>query len=114
MTGSFLKITRVVKRFKEGDYTARIEGNARGDMGMVSSTFNEMADVIVDNFDKLAATDKFRQELIANVSHDLRTPLSILQGYVETLIIKKEGLSQAEKDKYLAVVHNNIKKLSGL
>lgn len=114
MTGSFSKLTGVVKRFKEGDYSARIEGNAKGDLGMVGATFNEMADVIVDNFDKLAATDKFRQELIANVSHDLRTPLSILQGYVETLMMKKDRLSEAEKENYLAVVYNNTKKLAGL
>jgi signal transduction histidine kinase len=114
LTGSISKITSVVRRFKEGDYSARIEGNAKGDLGMLSSTFNEMADVIVDNFDKLAATDKFRQELIANVSHDLRTPLSIVQGYVETLMMKKDQLSQKEKEKYLAVLHDNTKKLSGL
>jgi signal transduction histidine kinase len=114
ITGSISKITGTVKRFKEGDYTARIEGNVKGDLGVLTSTFNDMADVIVSNFDKLAATDKFRQELIANVSHDLRTPLSILQGYVETLMIKKDELLQADKEKYLAIVHDNIKKLSGL
>ena len=57
-----------------------------------------MADVIVDNFDKIAATDKFRQELIANVSHDLRTPLSIMQGYVETLMMKKDELVGTRKE----------------
>lgn len=81
---------------------------------MLTSTFNEMADVIVDNFDKITATDKFRQELIANVSHDLRTPLSIMQGYVETLMIKKDTLSQNDKEKFLSVIHDSSKKLSGL
>jgi len=112
LTGSVSRIATVVKRFKEGDYSARIEGNTKGDLALLGSTFNEMAEVIVDNFDKLAATDRFRQELIANVSHDLRTPLSIMQGYVETLIIKKEELLQPEKEKYLQVVHDNTKKLS--
>ncbi|SFP84045.1 sensor histidine kinase [Parafilimonas terrae] len=114
ITGSISKITSVVKRFKEGDYSARIEGNASGDLGMLSTTFNEMADVIVDNFDKITATDKFRQELIANVSHDLRTPLSIMQGYVETLMMKKNVLSENDKEKYLGIVHDSAKKLSGL
>lgn len=114
MTSSISKITSVVKRFKEGDYSARIEGKATGDLGMLSDTFNEMADVIVDNFDKITATDKFRQELIANVSHDLRTPLSIMQGYVETLMMKKDVLSENEREKYLSVVHDSAKKLSGL
>lgn len=112
ITDSICQIAGVVKRFKEGDYSARIEGHAKGNLGMLTSTFNEMADVIVDNFDKITATDKFRQELIANVSHDLRTPLSIMQGYVETLMIKKDSLAEPEKDRYLAVVLDSSRKLS--
>ena len=114
ITDSICQIAGVVKRFKEGDYTARIEGYAKGNLGMLTTTFNEMADVIVDNFDKISATDKFRQELIANVSHDLRTPLSIMQGYVETLMIKKDSLEEPEKNKYLSIVLESSKKLSVL
>jgi len=114
MTNSISKITATVKRFKEGDYSARISDHDKGDLGMLSTTYNEMADVIVDNFDKISATDKFRQELIANVSHDLRTPLSIIQGYLETLMIKMDDLSVEDRDKYLSIMHDKTKKLSNL
>lgn len=114
ITDSIRRIAGVVRRFKEGDYTARIEGYAKGNLGMLTSTFNEMADVIVDNIDKISATDKFRQELIANISHDLRTPLSIMQGYVETLMMKKEQLSATDREKYLAIVYDSNRKLSVL
>lgn len=114
ITNSIHQIVIVVKRFKEGDYSARIEGNAKGNLGILTSTFNEMADVIVENFDKITSTDKFRQELIANVSHDLRTPLSIMQGFAETLLIKNNSLSVDEKNKYLSVVLESSKKLSVL
>lgn len=114
ITDSICRIAGVVKRFKEGDHTARIEGYAKGNLGMLTSTFNEMADVIVDNIAKISATDKFRQELIANISHDLRTPLSIMQGYVETLMMKKDQLSPAEKEKFLSAVYDSNRKLSSL
>jgi signal transduction histidine kinase len=114
ITDSICHIAGVVKRFKEGDYTARIEGYKKGNLGMLTSTFNEMADVIVDNIDKISATDKFRQELIANVSHDLRTPLSIMQGYVETLMMKKDGISVTDREKYLTIVYDSNRKLSVL
>ncbi|HVY75999.1 MAG TPA: HAMP domain-containing sensor histidine kinase [Puia sp.] len=114
ITDNINSIARVVRRFKEGDYSARIEGHARGNLGMLTSTFNEMADVIVENFEKITATDRFRQELIANVSHDLRTPLSIMQGYVETLMMKKDEISPAEQHKFLSVVHDSARKLSAL
>ncbi|WP_051350363.1 sensor histidine kinase [Dyadobacter alkalitolerans] len=83
-------------------------------LGVLTSTFNEMADVIVENFEKITATDRFRQELITNVSHDLRTPLSIMQGYAEMLAIKRETLSGPETERYLAIVLECTKKLSVL
>jgi len=114
ITDSICHIAGVVKRFKEGDYTARIEGYKKGNLGMLTSTFNEMADVIVDNIHQISATDKFRQELIANVSHDLRTPLSIMQGYVETLMMKKDELAASDREKYLTIVYDSNRKLSVL
>lgn len=112
ITDSICRIAGVVKRFKEGNYSARIEGYDKGNLGMLTSTFNEMADVIVDNMDKISATDKFRQELIANISHDLRTPLSIMQGYVETLMMKKDQLSPQDREKYLTIIYDSNRKLS--
>jgi signal transduction histidine kinase len=112
ITDSICQVAQVVKRFKEGDYKARIEGSIKGNLGVLTSAFNDMADVIVDNIKKMTSTDKLRQELIANVSHDLRTPLSIMQGYVETLIIKEHSISQEERDKYLAIIMDSTKKLS--
>lgn len=114
ITRSIEGIVKVVKRFKEGDYSARIEGHDKGNLGMLTSTFNDMADVIVDNIEKITATDKFRQELIANISHDLRTPLAITRGYVETLMIKEDGLTEQEKRKYLSILYDSTKKLSML
>lgn len=114
ITDSVCSIAGVVKRFKDGDHSARVNGYAKGNLGVLTSTFNEMADVIVDNIEKITATDRLRQELIANVSHDLRTPLSIMQGYVETLMIKNDTLSEPEKERYLSIVHEGTRKLSGL
>jgi len=73
-----------------------------------------MADTIVGNMDKMKSVDSLRRELIANVSHDLRTPLAILKGYVETLQMKKDTLSESEKEEYLQITHDNIDKLSKL
>lgn len=114
ITDSICSIAGVVKKFQEGDYGARIHGYAKGNLGVLTTTFNEMADVIVDNIEKITATDRLRQELIANVSHDLRTPLSIMQGYTETLLIKGDSLSRAEAERYLNIVHEGTRKLSGL
>ncbi len=114
ITDSVRKIASVVSRFKSGDHHARIDGNIKGTLGLLTSSFNEMADTIVENIHKITETDRLRQELIANVSHDLRTPLSILQGYVETLVIKRGDLTAAEEDRYLKTIMDSSKKLSTL
>lgn len=114
ITDSICKIAFIVTRFKEGDYTARIEGYAKGNLGVLAATFNEMAETIVDNMDKIKSMDKLRQELIANVSHDLRSPLAIMQGYIETLVIKGNDIPENEKTRYLSIILGSSKKLSHL
>ncbi|MDX2252343.1 MAG: ATP-binding protein [Nitrospira sp.] len=65
--------------------------------------FADMADRIQHQVQQLKQTDQLRRELIANVSHDLRTPLTSLQGYLETLSLKEGTLSQEEQRAYLGI-----------
>jgi len=61
---------------------------------------------------QLLALANLRKELIANVSHDLRTPISVMQGYVETLLIKINTSSLADREKYLNIILNSSQRLS--
>jgi len=114
LTKNLRVITGTVRRFQEGDLTARIENAEDSDISILANSFNEMADAIVGNMDKMQSVDLLRRELIANVSHDLRTPLAILKGYVETLQMKRETLSEKDKQEYLQITHDNVDKLSKL
>jgi signal transduction histidine kinase len=55
-----------------------------------------------------------RRELVANISHDLRTPLASLQGYLETLHLKRDQLAPEEQRSYLATALKQTEQLSGL
>ncbi|KAA3641328.1 MAG: sensor histidine kinase, partial [Bacteroidetes bacterium] len=112
LTKNLRSIIHSVKRFKEGDLQARIAEDEKGDLTELADTFNEMADTIVDNIDQLKSVEKLRRELIANVSHDLRTPVSIIQGYVETLMIKKETIKENDQERYLKIILDSTEKLS--
>ncbi len=114
LTRNLRSIIETVQRFKEGDYKARIADDDKGDLNVLADTFNEMADRIVANIDELKSVEKLRRELIANVSHDLRTPLAIMQGYVETMLLKEPSLNQEERKKYLEIVLSSSEKLSKL
>ncbi|WP_455223049.1 sensor histidine kinase, partial [Kaarinaea lacus] len=86
----------------------------RDEIDALGRTFNIMADQIDAQLEELKANDTKRRELIANVSHDLRTPLTSLQGYLETLMLKRDKLSEEEKQKYLQIVTDHSQRLGQL
>ena len=87
---------------------------ARGDeVERLGAQFNDMADRLDNQILKLKSNDSQRRELIANVSHDLRTPLATLQGYIETLGIKNTA-SEEERKEYLDIAFAQSKRLSTL
>ncbi len=114
LTKNLRSVIQTVKRFREGDMDIRIEEPEKTDLSVLATNFNEMADTISRNMEEIKSVDVLRRELIANVSHDLRTPLSIIHGYVETLQMKKDKLDEAEKDKYLEIIKGSSEKLSKL
>jgi len=114
LTSSLKEIITKVRRFQEGDLESRVEEAESSDLSGLSLAFNDMATTIVRNIDDMKAIDSFRRELIANISHDLRTPLAILQGYVETLQMKGPSLDEADREKYLLTIHSSADRLSKL
>ncbi|MFZ0388999.1 MAG: HAMP domain-containing sensor histidine kinase, partial [Calditrichia bacterium] len=62
----------------------------------------------------LRKNDCFRREFFADISHDLRSPLASMQGYLETLQIKEEQLTSEERGRYIDVIFSNLKLISDL
>ncbi|MEP7323535.1 MAG: HAMP domain-containing sensor histidine kinase [Saprospiraceae bacterium] len=114
ITRNFSKILAVMQQFKEGDISARVKVQSVGDVKQVGDIFNEMADILSENIEKLKEVEVLRRELIANVSHDLRTPIAIIQGYIETLQMKSAVLSEEERKKYLDIISESTGKLQKL
>lgn len=114
ITKNLRTITQVARRFKEGDLNARIEHPEKTDVAVFAHTFNDMADTINANLEEVKSVDELRRQLIANVSHDLRTPIAVLKGYADTLQEKAATLTEAETHKYLGVISSNSDKLTNL
>lgn len=103
-----------IRQFKAGNLKARITVKNNNELDTIGLVFNEMADTISKNIQELKETDEFRKELISNVSHDLRTPVASIQGYAETLILKKESIDATEQLKYLQIIYASCDKLKKL
>ena len=86
----------------------------RDEIDELSASFHSMATHIRQQFKALQSLDATRRELIANVSHDLRTPLASMQGYLETLIIKDKELSDSDRITYLKTAHKHSRRLNDL
>tara|TARA_R110000868_G_scaffold16710_1_gene74312 strand:- start:320 stop:1789 length:1470 start_codon:yes stop_codon:yes gene_type:complete len=114
ITKNYEKILTVMQQFREGDLTARIDVNKIGSEKQLAEMFNEMADILTTNIDKLKEVENLRRELIANVSHDLRTPIAIIRGYLETLQIKEKTITDEERKRYIDMVSQSSVKLEKL
>ncbi|HKI78222.1 MAG TPA: ATP-binding protein [Ignavibacteriaceae bacterium] len=108
------KIVKVIRDFQKGNLKARIQLKSKGELQEFADSFNDMADTIVSNIDEMKRMDSLRRDLVANVSHDLRTPLSIIRGYVETIIIKDDNFSPEERKRFLDTILKSTDRLLSL
>jgi signal transduction histidine kinase len=114
LTKSLRDIIGTVKKFSEGDLQARIPIRSKGELAQLAETVNTMADTILRNIDELKEVDKLRRDLIANISHDIRTPISIIHGYIETMIMKHDTLDAQKQREYLQTVNKSTERLKRL
>jgi len=104
LTKNINKIISAVNKFKNGDLSARIRLKSKGELSNLANNIDSMADTIVKNINEIKSVEKLRKELISNISHDLRTPLTSIQGYAETLVLMDDTLDKKTKLKYLDTI----------
>lgn len=90
------------------------KNDSRNEVQRLGYSFNEMLKHIDTQLLQLKATDSQRRALLTDLSHDLRTPLASLQGYVETLAIKGESLSASERQQFIDISLKNLRNLKRL
>ncbi|HKJ69294.1 MAG TPA: HAMP domain-containing sensor histidine kinase [bacterium] len=114
LTRRLHRMAQVVRDFEQGDYDKRIDQTSDDEIGQLGRSFNQMADTIVANMEELKRTDHLRRELIANVSHDLRSPLASIQGYLETILMKESSLEPDKRRQFLEIILKDTEQLNKL
>jgi signal transduction histidine kinase len=100
------RLTRRMADWSErviGPSAAALDARPRDEIAMLAARFETMAARIETQIRELKSADAARRELIANVSHDLRTPLASLRGYLETVLLKEASLPAATRREYLEI-----------
>jgi len=84
------------------------------EIDQLARAFVSMSGKIKEQLAQLKENDNLRRELVSNISHDLRTPLSAMQGYIETLIIKGDTLPEDTRQRYLKIARRHTVRLGSL
>jgi signal transduction histidine kinase len=120
LTRRLKRLTAVMDGYQSGtpletiDLPQRSDERPADEIDRLGATFRQMTERINQQMEKLEKSDTMRRELVANVSHDLRTPLATLRGYMETLFMKDESLSAEERRNYLKIAISHCERLSTL
>jgi signal transduction histidine kinase len=98
------QVQDAAERLGGGDLTVRAPAEGGDEVAAVARAFNRMAG-------ELAASDQVRRQLLADVSHELMTPLTAMRGYVETLSMPEVQLDDETGRRYLAIVADETHRL---
>jgi two-component system OmpR family sensor kinase len=98
----------------DGSLVIRYAGNTSDEIDVLGQQFNAMADKITSQINELMRMDGVRREMVANISHDLRTPLTTMRGYLETLQLKHAELSLDEQQQYLQTALSHSQRLGSM
>ncbi|HCU53053.1 MAG TPA: sensor histidine kinase, partial [Gammaproteobacteria bacterium] len=125
-TGMFHLLTKRLTALTTGmDNFVRLHGDTGGqphrhavahsdELDVLADRFRRMATRIDQQLNSLKSNDRQRRDMIANVSHDLRTPLTTLHGYLETLLLRMDRMNREEQVAYLNVALRHSQRLRQL
>lgn len=121
ITRPLRELTQTVRGFDaDGEPAASLQAPAAtaespsDEIAVLRSAFAQMSQRISEQWRELTRQDQQRRDLVANISHDLRTPLTSLHGYLETLRIKDETLCADERRRYLDIALGQSRKVGSL
>ena len=108
----YAKIREGIRAIKEGDFDKKVVVKHRGEFERMASDINEIAKAEEIALENELRSQRLRNELISNVSHDLKTPLTSIVTYVD--LLKMQGLDSPDAAAYLDIIDQKTKRLQKL
>ena len=105
-------LTRAAERVASGDFSDKLDTQAKDEIGVLANTFNNMADQLETTLDDITRSEKMRREFVANVSHELRTPITSIRSYAETLEESHGAIPEETQQRFLHVIVNESDRMT--
>jgi signal transduction histidine kinase len=105
------QVQDATERLGSGDLRARAPEGGGDEVTAVARSFNRMADELTRRAQALEVSDTARRQLLADVSHELMTPLTAMRGYIETLGMAELHLDPATRERYMRIVTEETHRL---
>jgi two-component system sensor histidine kinase BaeS len=105
------EVEHAARRLGAGDLSARAPARGGDEVAAVATAFNAMADDVSARAAALAASDRARRQLLADVSHELTTPVTAMRGYLETLTMSEFDLDEGTRMRYLGIIGDETARL---
>jgi two-component system sensor histidine kinase BaeS len=105
------KLERAAQRLGEGDLSARAPQRGGDEIARVSAAFNRMAAELETRDAALRTSDALRRQMMADVSHELKTPLTAMRGYIETLRMPEVVLDADRRHRYFETIDRETRRL---
>ncbi len=110
LTYPLRKLTTELRAFRS-DAQGLKERDVDDEISVLRGAVHAMQQRITQQFKRLEESDRQRRELVSNISHDLRTPLSSIQGYVETVLLRGEQLDAQTRAQHLRTAQRHLELL---
>jgi len=104
-------VQAATERLGAGDLDARAPEQGGDEVTAVARSFNRMADELANRTRALESADAARRQLLADVSHELMTPLTAMRGYIETLSMPDLEIDSPTRERYLQIVSEETHRL---
>ncbi|MFH1846297.1 MAG: ATP-binding protein [Candidatus Omnitrophota bacterium] len=111
-------ISRPIRRMEEaaqsitqGDLTRRVDIRTKDELGRLAGSLNQMADKLQAKMENLEKVNTLKTDFVANVSHELKTPLTSIRGFIETL---EDGALEDKENarRFLAIIKKHAERLN--
>jgi two-component system OmpR family sensor kinase len=106
-----MAVQDATERLAAGDFDARAPDYGGDEVAAVARSFNKMAVELTNRARALEAADSTRRQLLADVSHELMTPLTAMRGYIETLGMSELQLDSPTRERYMRIVTEETHRL---